>query len=306
MPQIAEIKEYLVARLAQEVREEAAFREWVDNLFKDTLGQVLGVNLYIDLFHESLEQSLVASIIDGMSPSGGDARERFYACVEDEGFQPGCICMHKRGTQLLAGDRYVRILPLDLGIQYYFRHALSLASSGHEAESEVLEEFFNPVKEERRGLGLVREIWRGRMMNVWVTSKAQLDDVRAATDEDEFANVVRDYLGFEELDEGVLVGIVYPVDFAADDVRIPTTLDAHSGCHFFVSFASVGAEWGLTCCLNGGHDHAPPPRSGFKERVHRPFVGLTDAFESEMIGKVTEEPEPDWAYLLGVALDRAS
>lgn len=304
MPEIAAIKQYLLARLASDVAEETALGEWIDNLFNDTLGQVLGVNLYIDLRNESLEQSRVVSIINRMPAAGVDARARFYACVE--GLQSECICKHARGRQELVGDRYVRILPLDLGIEYYFRHALTLTSSNREAEDEVLDQFFNPLREERKGLGLVKEVWRGRMMNVWVTSKAQLDDVRAATPDDEFANVVRDHLGFDELDEGMLVGIAYPADFAPTDACIPTTLDAHSGCRFFIPSTSADAGWGLTCCLHGRHDGGPPTRrAGLRERVHKAIDGLTDEFEGEIIGEITEETVPDWAYLLEVALDRA-
>jgi hypothetical protein len=295
------VKKYLFTRLAPYVDQDA-LSEWLDRLFNFSLGKLLGYNLCIDLKNQSLPTPLVADVINNMSASGGDERARFYEFIEGEAVQPHYILKHVRGVQPLNGDRYVRILPLDLGIEYYFRHALTLSSSNREAEDEVLEQFFNPDKTKRKGLGLVREVWRGRMLNVWVMSKAQLDDVRSAVHEEQFANAVRDLLGFSELDEGTLVGIVYPADFT--EGYLPTTLDAHSGCHFFVTHDSAGADWGLTCCLNITHAGHYFGHDGFKERVHESFDGLTDAFHGEIIGEITEEPEPNWSYLLRVARSR--
>lgn len=300
MPEIHQIKADLKERLDELVADGVKFNDWLDSLFNDDFGQVLGINLHIDLEHGSLDQSLVVQVIDQMEALSGDARDRFCSCLEDEEYQSHYICKHRGDAQPLKGDRYVRILPLDTMIEYYFRYALTLpSSSSFEYQDEVLRKFFNPKRSERKGLGVIERTWRGRMHNVWVTSKKQLDSVRSSTEEGEFANTVRDRLGFDEPCEGrKLVGIIYPVDFERLKTYIPTTLDAHAGCHFFIPFASIESDWGLSCCLNST---AP----GFKERVHKSFQGLTDEFESEIIGDVTRETIPDWQYLLNEALSRA-
>jgi hypothetical protein len=306
MATIKQIKKDLFTWLASEVKDETAFNEWLEGLFQLDLGAVLGVNLYIDLKNKSLDRARVAKVIDRMAASSDDARARFYACLEDEAFQLECILQHAHGPQPLPADRYVRIFPLDLGIEYYFRRALELNPANYETEDEVLKQFFNPDKAERKGLSMVHEVWRGRLLSVWVTSKAQLDDVRsAAGDERLFANAVRDRIGFSELDEGLLVGIAYPADFSERHGYIPTTLDAHAGCHFFIPYTSTDADWGLSCCLNANHDGHYFGTDGFKERVHRSIDGLTDEFEGEIIGEVIGTPAPDRSYLLEVALSRA-
>lgn len=302
MPTQTEIKECLFTRLSPHVTDVDAFNVWIDRLFTFPLGELLGVNLCADLRNESLEPSLVADIINRMSDADGDERARFYALIEND--QHNYILKHARGAQPLEGDRYVRIFPLDQGIDYYFLDALELNSSSHEVESEVLEQFFNPDRTKRMGLGLVKEVWRGGLLNVWVTSKAVLDDVRAAFDEEQFPNAVRDRLGFGELDDGMLVGIVYPADFT--EGYIPTTLDAHSGCRFFIPYDPAGSDWGLTCCLNTTHEGHYFGIDGFVERVHEAFDGLTDEFEGEIIGEITEEPGPNLSYLLEVAHWRLS
>jgi hypothetical protein len=299
MLHIYQVKDYLKNCLAPEVADEAQFNEWLDSLFIDDLGQVLGINLYIDLMNDALDHLLVAQVIDRMIASSSDARERFCVCLEDEAYQLDYICKNRQGPQPLLKDRYITILPLESMIEYYFRYALTLpSSSSFEAQDEILRNFFKPKKEDRKGLGIINRTWRGRMQNVWVTSKNQIDALRFATAEDKFANAVRDRLGFAELDEGTLVGIIYPANFDGLKAYIPTTLDAHAGCHFFIPFASVKSTWGFTCGLNS---RSP----GLSERVHQSFEGLTDEFESEMIGEITEEAMPDWVYLLEQARKRA-
>lgn len=299
MPHISQVKDYLKNCLAPEVAEEAQFNEWLDELFNDDLGQILGISLYIDLKNNSLDQSLVVQLIDRMATSSSNARERFYLCLEDEKYQSNYICKHRNSAQPLTNDRYIRILPLESMIEYYFRYALTLpSSSSYESQNEVLRNFFGAKKEERKGLGIIQRTWKGRMQNVWVTSKEQLDTLRSHTPAEKFANAVRDCLGFDELDEGKLVGIIYPVNIDNVQAYIPTTLDAHVGCHFFLPIASINNTWGLSCGLN-------PMAPGLNERVHESFEGLTDEFESEIIGDVNREASPDWEYLLNQALSRA-
>src|SRR5882672_11788715 len=115
---------------------------------------------------------------------------------------------------------------------------------------------------------------------------------------DERANTVRDRFGLIGTDAGTLVYVGYPTDFS--DVVIPTAMDANSGCYFYVSPPPPPPPppcWGLTCSLQARYD-------GMKEGVHLGFDGLTDNYESEIIGDITRPGLPDVRHLLNVALSR--
>jgi hypothetical protein len=298
-----EAKEYLRDRLS-DVTDRVELAQWLDELFDDELGRVLGLGLYIDVKSTALDSSLVAKVIDRMLPTAGEARDRFCRATEDTTHQTEYICKHLRGRQPLNGDRYIRILPLEAMIEFYFRFAMSLPSpSSYASQNKVLKKFFDPVRTKRRGLGVIKRTWRGRLLNVWVTSKNDLDALREKTAVDKFADMVGISLGFDGLLKGnKLVGIVYPVDPDLVAGYIPTTLDAHLNCRFFVPFADANSDWGLTCCLHNLERHL----HGLKERVHEAFDGLTNEFQGEIIGDITEEFKPDWSHLLEVASGRAS
>jgi hypothetical protein len=303
-----EVKEYLNSRLGCHVQDRAQFDKWLDALFDDDRGSVLGFNIYIDLKSNALEQELVIQVIDRMAASHSNARDSFCLSVEDERYQPQYVCKHSHGSQPLDEDRYVRIMPLDDMIEYYFRYAMTLpSSSNYASQNKVLRQFFNPNIDRRKGLGLIAKTWRGRMYNVWVTSKREMDELRSITSKNSFADEVGERLGFDQLIAGdKLLGIIYPVNLDHLETYIPTTLDAHNGCNFFVPFASGDVDWGLSCCLNlNSRQKNDPDIYGFKERVHESFEGLTDEFEGEIIGDVTESAAPDLNHLFHVARRRA-
>lgn len=306
---IDEVEQYLKSRLRSHVKNKTQFDKWLKALLNDEQGRVLGYNLYIDLNSEALNQKLVGKVIDRMDISHRDARERFCMSIEDERYQSEYICQHPHPAPSLDGDRYIRILPLEDMIEYYFRDPLGLSSSStYASKSKVLKKFFHPKRDRRKGLGLIESTWRGRMLNVWVTSKQGLDELRQRTSKREFADQVGNRLGFDNLVIGdILVGIVYPINFNHLVAYIPTTLDAHVGCHFFVPFAAAGVDWGLSCCLNlDSRPKHDPDSYCFKERVHEFFEGLTDEFEGEIIGSITEDSLPDWEHLFNVAQRRAN
>jgi hypothetical protein len=304
MTNIDKAKEYLRIRLGRKVKNPLEFNEWLDALFNEEMGRVLGLNLYIDLKSDSIDLALVTRVIDSMVTSVSDPRDRFCYSIEDENNQAVCVCQHSRRSEPVESDRYVRILPLDDMIEYYFRYAMALPSSStYAAQSKVLRLFFNPVKSARKGLGVIKKTWQGRMVNVWVTSKNELDALRPIARKRNLADVVANNLGYDGLVSGdQLVGIIYPVSFDHLESHIPTTLDAHVGCRFFLPFADVALDWGLTCCLND----IKPGSKNLKERVHKPIDGLTDEFEGDIIGDITEDSSPDYSHLYAEALRRAS
>lgn len=302
MPDIHLVIDYLKTRLGSHVADakKDQFNDWLNKLAADRLGAVLGYNLYIDLKNNCLDDALVIDVINRMVTSHSHPRDCFCVCLEDEAQQLRYICKHARREQSLEGDRYIKISSLDSMIEHYFMHALGLPNATSlESQTQVLDLFFEPPDGEKMGLGIIEGTIRGRMKNVWVTSKNELDELRDATPPTEFANIVRDRLGFDELNDGKLVGIVYPIDFNRAKAYVPTTLDAHSGCHFFISFVSGTNDWGLTCGLSS-------TAIGLKERVHEAFDGLTDEFESEMIGDITKLADPEWKHLLDEADRRAT
>jgi hypothetical protein len=296
-PTLQGIRDYLQAKLTPYVTRVSDFDQWLDNLFglKNIFGHVLGLNLYIDLKTGALDELEVANVVNLMVKDS-DARRSFYGCVEDVSHQSLCICQHRNGQQVIDHDRYVRIMPFTSMVQYYCRSLTKTYSP--EAEAEVERMFYSEDRAERFPLGLLTGRWRGRMDNVWVTSKSDVDEILSLSIAPEKkATCLRTRLGFYEYDRGRLVFVAYPpdVDFFASFQ--PTSLDANSGCFFFVSKGNLATEtWGETCSLNSSFP-------GMRERVHHGFQGLTDAFESEIIGYV--EPEiTDTNHLLHTAWSR--
>jgi hypothetical protein len=252
------------------------------------------MNLYIDLKTGAIGAAEVANVLNKMARDG-DARLRFYRCVEDEENQSDCICRHYRGEQSIEGDRYVRIMPFTSMVKYC-SGAISATYSA-DREAEVEEMFYAADPAERVRLGVLERFWCGRMENVWVTSKTELDQVlELDVSPQEKASRLRTRLGFYKYDVGRLVFVAYPsgTDFVA--AFQPTSLDANTTSSFFISKGSHADTWGETCSLNSTFD-------GMRERVHRGFEGLTDAFESEIIGPVEPE-DPDMDHFLSVAWSR--
>jgi hypothetical protein len=291
---LAEIQKDLSNYLLEEIADETAFGAWLDKLLSDVYGQILSLNLYIDLHMGCLNASAVANILNRMTYSGSEPRWAFYEYIENN--QGEALFNHLGGALTLANDQFVRILLLADMVDYYLRKPLSLPSLSYEAQQEVLDRFFFLPPDRRETLAVVNEVQRGRMLNVWVTSKNALDTALTRITSDNTANKLRDRLGFSGVDNGKLVYIVYPEDFDRASTYVPTTLDTHSGSLFYVS-AGENA-WGLTCCLSPGTD-------GMKERVHEPFTGLTADFKLELLGEITESSSPDLDHLLGEAVRRA-
>jgi hypothetical protein len=294
---LKDIRDYLSTNLAPHVTPGSNLAEWLDDLFDENnvFGQLLGLNLYIDLKTGAIQEPDVSAIINQMIREN-DARLSFYRSVENESTQSNCICRHVGGQQSIAGDRYVRVLPFTLMAEYWSR-SLSLPNSP-ELQAEMERRFYGEDLSARTGLGQIRAWWRGRMENVWVTSKAALDQILDLdiSDKDK-ASVARTRLGFYKFDVGRLVFVAYPPDFDLALGYVPTSLDANSTSLFFVPIGmEPTADWGETCSLT-------PVHPGMKERVHRGFVGLTDEFESEIIGYV-EPAEADTNHLLKVAWGR--
>jgi hypothetical protein len=232
-----------------------------------------------------------------MAFAGAQGRWAFYRYVEDH--QSDTLCNHLNGPVSLDTDQYARVLPIMDMIEYYLRKPLMLPPLTYEAEQEVLERFFTLPPDKRETLGVVTEVWRGRMLNVWITSKSLLDTSLAGLSENETANVLRDRLGFSGLDSGKLLGIVYPRRFDRVETYVPTSLDSHSGSLFYVS-TDGSDRWGLTCGLEASIE-------GLRERVHQAFDGgLTDQFAMKLFGEITKPAAPDPTHLLNEALTRAS
>lgn len=298
-PTLEEIKIYLHDELGPHVSDASSFEQWLNGLFDhdNVFNHLLGINLYIDLKTGALERDTVIQILNSMTPLD-DARLSFYQYVEQEDNQSFCVCQHRGSAQGISDDRYVRVLPLTSMIEYYFRAATTLPADLGEAENEVERLFYNSDPGSRTQLGVIRNVWRGGMENVWVTSKTALDDIiNSDIPDDEKACLTRDRLGLYELDDGRLVYVVYPPDFDFVEAFVPTTLDASSTSYFFAATGMTTETWGMTCSLNH-------KCTGMLERVHKAFVGLTDDFGSEIIGYLTEAGEPDPNHLLEVALNR--
>jgi hypothetical protein len=295
-PTLQVIKDYLHSVLAPHVTDGDVFKLWLDNLCEatNTFGQILALNLYIDLTTKAITQSGVANVLNNMVYDG-DARESFYQCVEDKNNQSSCVCQHSSGQQQLAGDRYVRIMPFSSMVTHC-SYSLSKKYTP-EFEAEVEEMFYAEDHAERCPLSLLSAWWRGKMENVWVTSKTELDAILALkTSPEKKASQMRTRLGIYEYDTGRLVFVAYPASSSCEAFQ-PTSLDANSGCVFFVSKQMQPADtWGETCSLS-------PDFPGMKERVHRTFRGLTDDFESEIVGPVEPE-DADMNHLLSVAWSR--
>jgi len=295
-PTLQGIKDYLHSALAPHVTNGYGFNLWLDELFQatNTFGQLLALNLYIDLTTGAITESGVANVLNHMVHHG-DARLSFYQCVEDKNNQSSCICQHSSGQQHLAGDRYVRVMTYT-SMAGYCCTSLTKKNTP-ETQAEIEQMFYDEDHAERCPLSMLTAWWRGRMENVWVTSKADLDEIlNLNIDSKKKASLLRTRLGFYGCDTGRLVFVAYPAGAACEAFQ-PTSLDANPGCYFFVSKQMQATDtWGETCSLNSGFD-------GMKERVHRPFQGLTDDFETEIIGEV-EAQSPDMNHLLTVAWSR--
>jgi hypothetical protein len=295
-PTLQGIKDYLHTVLAPHVTDDNAFNLWLDELCQatNTFGQILALNLYIDLTTGAITESGVANVLNKMVYDG-DARSSFYQCIEDENNQSSCVCQHSSGQQQLAGDRYVRVMTYSSMAGYCCKSLTN--NNTPEAQAEMEQMFYAEDPDERCPLGMLSAWWRGRMENVWVTSKAELDEILGLDiDPKKKASLVRTRLGFYGYDTGRLVFVAYPAA-AHYEAFQPTSLDANPGCLFFVSKQMQPTDtWGETCSLSSGLE-------GLKERVHRPFQGLTDDFETEIIGEVEAQP-PDMDHLLTVAWSR--
>ena len=295
-PTLQDIQHYLHTKLTPFVTTGADLDQWLADLFEapNTFGQLLGMNLYIDLKTEAIEERDVAKILNKMIRDR-DPRSSFYRCIEDVNNQSSCLCQHRSGQQNMDADQYVRVMPFT-SMARYCCESLTKTNTP-EAQAEIEEMFYADDPDERAPLGLLRALWRGRMDNVWVTSKVELDQVLSLSiGSEKKASQLRTRLGFYEYDTGRLVFVAYPPssNYAAFQ---PTSLDANSTCFFFVSKQRQPNDtWGETCSLN-------PTLPGMKERVHRGFQGLTDDFESEIIGTV-EPSEADLNHLLSVAWSR--
>lgn len=293
---LAEIRRNLHGILISEIKDTAKFGTWLDMLLGDIYGRVLCVNLYIDLKNRCLDSSLVANVINRMEFVGRDPRWAFFKYIEDN--QDETHFKHLHGRMALDSDVYERILPLSDMVDYYFRKPLLLSPLTYEAEQEVLERFLNVPAMRRERLGVVTEVWRGRMLNVWVTSKREVDAATSGVSDDQRANTLRDRLGVDTLDTGRLMGITYPANFALANTYVPSTLDSHFGLVFYVS-TDGSDRWGLTCSLDTTGD-------GLGERVHEVLDGgLTDEFEMRLHGSITRRASPDLNHLINVALGRA-
>ncbi|HKR11608.1 MAG TPA: hypothetical protein VJT15_06110 [Pyrinomonadaceae bacterium] len=289
------IKDYLHLKLTPYLTT-GVFAQWLDELFEPTnkFGQVLALNLYIDLKTGAINESAVAKVLNNMVHNG-NARTSFYQCVEDENNQPSCLCQHLSGQQQPGDDQYVRIMPFSSMVRFSCPSVTNEYTP--EAEREVEENFYAADRAERFPLSLINARWRGRMDNVWVTSKAEFNEILSSDmTPNEKASRFRTRLGFYEYDTGRLIYFLYPASFNYDAFQ-PTSLDANTTCFFFVSKEMQLADtWGETCSLN-------PAFAGMKERVHRGFQGLTDDFETEIIGQVEAE-SADIDHLLNVAWSR--
>jgi len=297
LPSLDDIRTNLHTLLISDIEDLDKFENWLDVLITETYGQVLCVNLFIDLKNRCLDTAVVANVIDKMVFAGDQARWAFYKYVEEH--QDETFFNHLHGPMVLENDVYVRILPLADMIEYYLREPLKLPPLTYEAEQEVLERFFKLPPNRREKLGVVTEVFRGKMLNGWVTSKSVLDSSTAGLSSNERADRIRDRLGFSSLDSGKLVQIIYPANFDRAPNYVPTTLDSHFGSVYYLS-TDAADDWGLTCCLNPLHD-------GLRERVHKVFDGgLTDEFEMTLVGEITCVPIPNPGHLINEALKRAS
>ena len=292
---LAEIKDALSTLLLTEIRDASLLADWLDQLLaEDIYGQVLCVNLYIDLNKRCLKTSAVANVINQMAFSGTAPRWSFYQYIEKN--QGETLFNHLKGALTVADDQFVRILTLADMIEYYLRKPLKLLPLSFEAEQEVFERFFNSPPDKRETLAVVTAIQKGKMLNVWVTSKTTLDTALKHLTSGKPADELRDRLGFNGVDSGKLVYIVYPKNFDHAATYVPTTLDTHSGSLFYVSAGEH--EWGSTCCLHSR-------TKGMKERVHEPFNGLTGDFKLELVGEITDSSVPELDHLLDEAVKRA-
>jgi hypothetical protein len=294
MPELDEIINDLSNRLSRKVANIDKLNHWLNKLLEDIFGQVLCVNLYIDLRSGYLNEEQIGIIIDEIDFPSTGARAAFYEYVEK--YQSKVLFSNLEGPQTIENDQYVRILPIRDMIDYYLRSALKLPLT-YEAQREVMERFFELPDEDREELGIVTEVWRGRMMNVWVTSKSELELELSRLPTSDAANVIRDRLGFYEPNEGIIVYVIYPEKFDKPMVYKPTTIDAHYGCFQYLSIITKKG-WGRSCCLNSLSD-------GLDERVHEAIKGLTNEFKMKILGVIDQKASPDLEHLLNEALRRA-
>jgi hypothetical protein len=280
------------------ITDQTKFENWLRKLWADEFGQALCINLYIDLNKRRLDMQDVASVINNMMFTNGDARLAFYEYIRDH--QAELLFHHLDGPQSIEDDQYVRVLTIKDMITYYLHEPLKLHPELFEAEKEVQYKFYDAPLDERENLGVVEAAWTGNMAIVWVTSRSELETVISACKvaHEDPANTIRDRLGFSQLNDGQLVYIIYPEDFDRARVYMPTVLDANVGSLFYLSIASADG-WGLSCCL---HPHSP----GLKERVHEAFTGgLTAEYEMKKIGEIKFPASPKFNHLVNEAIIRA-
>jgi hypothetical protein len=290
----AQIRERLFNMLKDLITDEETFRQWLDKLDSDN-EMALVVSLFIDLEYDHLSAESVANVLNMADLSQDDARGSFCSVIENEIYQPECILRHNHGPQVLHGDRYVRVTTLESIFEHYFRNATTMPMFTPEIEDELLRNFFADTPLE--SLSIVRKVWRGKTRSVWVGSLEELNQTLIKLPKDQRANAIRDRLGFYGQGLGRLVGVIYPERFATTKAFIPTTLDAHSECRFFLSIHSDNG-WGLTCGLH-------PDDSGMKERVHEALDGLSDEYYGVNFGEITLDPTPDPDHLFREALRRS-
>jgi len=287
------VRDYLQSEV---IPPEAEY--WLRLLIGHDEGRRFAACLAIDLRCGALKQEEVrpffAAVSNGCA-DGLEALKSFAEAVQAVRDQWVCRSSHK-GTPLEAGDRYARVMEIKGFTERYLAPTLPIppnAAGVREARRML-----------KRGLplGMLREVWRGGLPNVWISSQADLDKVRENSDPDHPGTVVNDALGLGFPDGGAedrrpeLLAVFYP-EGVPDETFQPTSFDCRWDLylHLFVSMGRNNS-WGETFSVSGQPPYCP-------ERVHRAISGLNNSFVAQYIG-VSNILTRDVSRLVKAALER--
>jgi len=270
---------------------------WLSLLMAHDEGKRFAACLAIDLRCGALKPEEVrpffASVSNGCA-DGLQALKCFADAIYAVRDQWVCRSSHT-GKPLKPGERYARVMEIRGFAEKYLGPTYGTTSSS--AAVHLARRMLQyPLP-----LGMLLQIWRGRMPNVWVLSEAELAQIRRDADPEHPGTVVSNALGLsypggahDETPE--LLAVFYPEGLPEATFQ-PTSFDSpwDQYLHLFVATGENNG-WGETCSCSG-----EPPYC--QERVHYAITRLNNSFVARYIG-VSNKLTRDVSKLVQAALDR--
>jgi hypothetical protein len=295
------VEAYLKSNLIPLTRKKWRAKRWLRKLpyDRDRSGELLGINMAIDIASEAILPGVFASIIDRITVPIWSARTAFFRAQVNHPDSDSFVCASQLNSPTLAdSNAYLRVLEIEDFAEYYTGPSFVFLPHSPIDIKEVRKRYFST----KTSLAAIDKWWDGSFGRVWVMSKQEFSSVCAKFPKAEHGTILNDALGIGHSHGGgpkgepEMVAVEYPTNFNVG-CKQPTLLDSkwRNKSTWYVSEGNKDG-WGTTQSCSGLRD-------GIRERVHSRFKNLTDEYYTIHIGPA-DTPGMDVSALISEAYRR--